>query len=358
MSEIFKQEKHQFWLWKKEEKTRESENQTFLRLCALKKLFRKEQRTTAALQRNTLETKLMESQDGDQKLFYKLIKKQRSSADRLPNKMIFNGKLASGDELITALETYFSKLATPEDWPQYDEKYKTKADFKNSEQRMIYEENPIRILPNITPQIALEAINSLNCGKAPDPLGLMAEHLVYSSPMVASVLADIMNDIIQKQKIPAILKHGCITPNFKKKNSPRNPDNYCRISITLLISKVLEKILQYPLKTIMAPNLNKLQRGFTEGSSSTNTAFILSEAIADSHDQKTLFTLFLDASKAFNAVYHASMLNHLHELKITGELWVLLNDTYDGTTSAIKWKGQMSSTFYEKQGIRQLNRNV
>ena len=354
MSEISKQEKHQFWLWKNEGKPRDPENQTFLRLCALKKLFRKEQRTTAALQRNTLETKLMESQDGDQKLFYKLIKKQRSSADDLPNEMIFNGKLASGEELITALETYFSRLATPEDCPQYDEKYKTKADFRNSEQRRIYEENPIRILPNITPQIALEAINSLNCRKAPDPSGLMAEHLVYSSPLIASVLADIMNNIIQKQKIPAILKHGCITPVFKKKNSPRNPDNYRRITITLLISKVLEKILQYPLKTIMAPNLNKLQRGFTEGSSSTNTAFILSEAIADSHDQnKPLFTLFLDASKAFDVVYHASMLNHLHELYITGDLWVLLNDTYDGMTSAIKWKGQMSSTFYEKQGIRQ-----
>ena len=219
---------------------------------------------------------------------------------------------------------------------------------------MIYAENPIRILPNITPQIALEAINSLNCGKAPDPSGLMAEHLVYSRPLVASVLADIMNDIIQKQKIPAILKHGCITPIFKKKNSPKNPDNYHRITITLLIGKVLEKILQYPLKTIMAPNLNKLQRGFTEGSSSTNTAFILSEAIADSHDQnKPLFTLFLDASKAFNVVYHASMLNHLHKLYITGDLLVLLNDTYDGMTSAIKWKGQMSSTFYEKQGIHQ-----
>ena len=161
MSEISKQEKHQFWLWKEEGKPRDPENQTFLRLCALKKLFRKEQRMTAALQRNALETKLMESQDGDQKLFYKLIKKQRSSADKLPNEMIFNGKLASGEELITALETYFSKLATPEDCPQYDEKYKTKADFRNSEQRMIYEENPIRILPNITPQIALEAINSL-----------------------------------------------------------------------------------------------------------------------------------------------------------------------------------------------------
>ena len=192
-----------------------------------------------------------------------------------------------------------------------------------------------------------------NCGKAPDTSGLMAEHLVYSSPMVASVLADITNDIIQKQKIPAILKHGCITPIFKKKNSPRNPDNYRCITITLLISKVLEKILQYPLKTIMATSTNckdlpkalplQIRRSFSS-----------SEAIADSHDQnKPLFTLFLDASKAFDVVYHASMLNHLHELHITGDLWVLLNDTYAGMTSAIKWKGQMSSTFYEKQGIRQ-----
>ena len=54
---------------------------------------------------------------------------------------------------------------------------------------------------------------------------------------------------------------------------------------------------------------NKLQRGFTKGVSPTNAALILTEAIAESKDTKRpIYATFVDATKAFDVVWHSSML--------------------------------------------------
>ena len=189
-----------------------------------------------------------------------------------------------------------------------------------------YRSSPVRILPPVTPQISLNAMSSLNRGKAPDPEGFMIEHFTKASPIVANILAKLFNTINLKQLVPQALKHGVITLVFKKKNSPKNPDNYRRITITIVVNKIREKILLFPLKDILEPSLNTLQRGFTPGTSSTNAALLLSEAIAEAGDYKQpLYTLYLDASKAFDVVYHNGMLNQFHAICMLGDLWMLLN---------------------------------
>ena len=96
---------------------------------------------------------------------------------------------------------------------------------------------------------------------------------------------------------------GIITPGFKKKGSSKSPDNYRRITVTSLIGKVLEMAMVTPVKLIIGPKLNKLQRGFCDNASAANTGFILSECIAESSDQKKpMYITFLDASKAFHVV--------------------------------------------------------
>ncbi len=95
------------------------------------------------------------------------------------------------------------------------------------------------------------------------------------------------------QEITSIFTEVVIAPGadeaaievFKKKKNILESDNYRRITITPIIGKVLEKIIVQPLKEILKPKINKLQRGFCEHSSSVNTAFLLTEAIAEAKDQ-------------------------------------------------------------------------
>ena len=89
-----------------------------------------------------------------------------------------------------------------------------------------------------------------------------------------------------------------------------NTDWNCQFSIRALsVAKVFEKVIVALLKKILQPKISKLQRGFCEHSSSANTAFLLSEAIAEAKDaDEPLYAAYLDASNAFDVVWHAGML--------------------------------------------------
>ena len=96
--------------------------------------------------------------------------------------------------------------------------------------------------------------------------------------------------------------------------------------------------------------LNKLQRGFCSKYASINTAFLLSEQISEARDNKQIiYTAMVDASKAFDVVWHDGMLFNLYQLGI----WLLYQDMYNNMTSHIKWNKYLAESFAEKQGVRQ-----
>jgi hypothetical protein len=107
-------------------------------------------------------------------------------------------------------------------------------------------------------------------------------------------------------------------------------------------------------KEFLSQTQNPLQRGFTERSSSTNAAYLLTEATLEAKDNKTpLYVTLLDASKAFDVVWHSSMLVSMYHQGVKGDVWCLAADAYKNMTSRVKWKGQLSRSISEKQGIRQ-----
>ena len=83
-------------------------------------------------------------------------------------------------------------------------------------------------------------------------------------------------------------------------------------------------------------------------------ALVLTEVMAEARDNNsTLHIAFMDTSKAFDVVDHHSMLNALHQQGVNGKMWGLFDSLYDGITSIVQWKGQLSNPFTEHQGIRQ-----
>lgn len=61
----------------------------------------------------------------------------------------------------------------------------------------------------------------------------------------------------------------------------------------------------------------------------------------------------LDASKAFDVVWHQSMLTKLYQAGVTGALWQMFSTQYEALTSCVKWNGTLSKPLREKQGVRQ-----
>ena len=209
-------------------------------------------------------------------------------------------------------------------------------------------------LPEVTADDIRKHALSLKNGKAADAWGITAEHIKHAHPYLFEVIAQLLNSAIQRCSMPHLFKEGLIAPIFKKKGSRLNPDKYRRITLTSLVGKLLEKIMIKPTKSIFAPQQNRLQRGFTDHASSINTALILTETIAEAFDaKKPMYVTMMDASKAFDVVWHTSLLNKLHDIGVDSNLWLLYDDMYSGLSSRVRWDGEITRVLSEKQGVRQ-----
>jgi hypothetical protein len=273
-----------------------------------KRALRREQRQSHARSRKAKHQEIMDAAHEDQSLFHKLVKKQRSTGNQESSGLEFDGAILPDEEAVSAWADYFEELATPKEDPAYEEDHRKSMNTMFNSLQKMYESRTIgSILPKVTVNQIEKLISALKTNKAADMYGITSEHFKCSHPILESILVDLFNKVVKEKSIPNQFKHGVIVPVPKPKKSAKNPDNYRRITITSTVGKLFEKVIVAATKPVLDDKLNRLQRGFCPNTSSTNTAFMISEAIAKDKDCKqTMLTIFLDASKAFDVVFHAS----------------------------------------------------
>ena len=133
-----------------------------------------------------------------------------------------------------------------------------------------------------------------------------------------------------------MLKEGILTPIYKK-GDPADPGNYRGITVTPVLLKVLEHVINARHNEIIEATKSRLQKGFTNGCSSLNAALILTECINESKNniEDLLFTT-LDTQKAFDVVDQISLLRRLFLDGIDGDDWLLIRDLYSDCSSRVK----------------------
>ena len=81
---------------------------------------------------------------------------------------------------------------------------------------------------------------------------------------------------------------------------------------------------------------------------------IISEAFFEAKDNQTeLLMETLDAEKAFDIVWHDSLLRKLFNDGVGGDLWLLVKSLHTHANTSIKWNGDLSDEIILQQGIRQ-----
>ena len=165
----------------------------------------------------------------------------------------------------------------------------------------------------------------------------------------------IFEKIFREGTVPKCFKSGIITPVYKKQDKPINdPNSYRRITVSSVIGKLFEKVILHKISPLLKERQNPLQRGFSKDIAPTNASLLLTEVIADSRDNnESLYAAFIDASNAFDVVWHESMLRKLFYTGISEETWILIKMLYQDLHSKVKWEGKISSLFDEQQGVRQ-----
>lgn len=279
---------------------------------------------------------LMEASEYNPKIMYKVIAKQRSTSVAV-DLFNFDGEIVTGSKLVSRWSRHFKDLATPKHDEAFDDDFRSRVESRHIVLQSLNHDIVDNVPIDINIDVVEAKIRGLKTGKAADIYGIAAEHLKYADPSVINILTKLLKTIVTTKSIPTQLKTGIITPVFKNKGDPNLPTNYRRITVTSIIGKILEKIMVDYTKEILTPQLNRLQRGFCTSASSINTSFILSETLAHAKDAgDPLHYMFLDASKAFDVVWHDSLLNKINDLGIRGDLWLLYKSLYTDMTSKVK----------------------
>ena len=319
-----------------------------------KKDFRSLQRQQQAVKRRELYQEITNTHADEQKTFYKLVNHQRKTISKVTDYItVDNIEFLSTENIIEGWQLYFERLSEPKDDPRFINAYEDQV----LEDHNIIEDICTSMGSNIDPisqDHLIEIINNMKRGKAADYAGITAEHFLNAMEEVAPYLTMIVNAILQKREVPPSLKTGILTPILKKGKDKTLPTSYRGITVTPLVGKIIEAIIKEYIDPILTPTQHPMQRGFTENTSPLMAALLITEAINDLRDRgEGLYLATLDAEKAFDVVWHASLLRKLFIDGIQGDSWLLIKSLHDKAHTQIKWGPSLSEPIEIKQGIRQ-----
>ena len=352
MKDAMKNSRLMWWEWRKAGEPEDLRDPTRQRMLEARVTLRKVQRLEAAIHRNDRVEDIMTS-DNSSKTFFRLINRQRKSSNAQLQTLIIDGKACETDDEIRAgWATHFQRLAAPMENDRFDSEYKEMVDLDVMAIAATCETEG-RPIPPVQLKEVHAAMKRLKNNKAADIMGLTSEHFKMGGCDLTEFLTSFLNYIISTKKVSAVLKEGILTPIFKKGDTS-DPGNYRGITVTPVLLKILEHILNARHNEIFISTQSRLQRGFTEGCSSLNAAVILTECVLEaSHNKQDLWVTTLDTQKAFDVVDHGSLLRRLYLDGIEGDDWLLVRDMYSDCSSRIKWAGGISHPINITQGVRQ-----
>lgn len=197
------------------------------------------------------------------------------------------------------------------------------------------------------------AICKLNRNSSPGSDHLSGEHLIFAHRRVNDLLCILFNSMISHNYLPQQYMDTLITPILKStKGDVTSCDNYRPISVTCVMSKLLEIIFLQKYEHLLSTNDH--QFGFKRNHSTDECVFLLKELIDFySSSGSPIYLCFLDASKAFDRINHQLLFCKLLERGVPTAVVRLLSTWYCNQTMFIKWRDQVSQPFHVTNGVRQ-----
>ena len=141
-----------------------------------------------------------------------------------------------------------------------------------------------------------------------------------------------------------------------KKNNRNDIRNYRPISLLSNISKVFERLIYKPVYEYLTHNKLLIDKnsGFRKGDSTINQLATLTEKILQGLENGSeVRIVFLDASKAFDRVWHEGLLFKMHQLGIQGSLIDWFSSYLCNRKQRVVLNGQSSSWATLQTGVPQ-----
>lgn len=196
-------------------------------------------------------------------------------------------------------------------------------------------------------------IDNLQSNKSCGLDGIYAEHLMFASSRISTLLSLFTKSCLVHGYLPRSLLDIVLVPIIKDKSgSITSRDNYRPIALASILSKVIEKLLLQRIEDALFTSAN--QFGFKKKHSTDQCVYVLKELI-DMYKcmQSSIFVCFLDASKAFDRVNHDKLFSKLKARGVPSYILRLLVFWYVNQEMCVRWGDSISSAFRVTNGVRQ-----
>ena len=175
---------------------------------------------------------------------------------------------------------------------------------------------------NLNKDNLISLIRSLNTYKSHGHDGISTRMIKMCDLSIVKPLMIIFKNCINDGIFPSCWKKANITP-IHKKGDKCIVSNYRPISVLPICGKLFEKLIYSELYNYLSSNniLNTNQSGFRSGDSCTNQLTVITHEIFKAFDSNPTLEVrgvFLDISKAFDKVWHESLIWKLKSNDIQG----------------------------------------
>ena len=205
----------------------------------------------------------------------------------------------------------------------------------------------------IRPLDIVNALKSVNKGKACGVDGLAAEHFIYADERIHVILSILFNCFISHGYLPSEFMKTAIVPIIKNKTGDTSDkNNYRPIALVTACSKIFELCILSIIENYICTHDH--QFGFKKQHSTDMCIYTVKSVIMYYTRQNSpVYTCFLDASKAFDRISHWTLFKKLIACNTPLLIVRILMFWYQRQSICVKWGKRTSEYFSIINGVRQ-----
>ena len=206
--------------------------------------------------------------------------------------------------------------------------------------------------PILKSEVRNAMMNSQN-GKAPGEDGITTEMLRALEDFGVDRLTELFNDMYSTGHMPDELLQS-IYITLPKKARATECSDYRTLSMMPHVLKIFLKVLQERNKQKINREVGSNQFGSRPGSGTREGLFCFN-TIAQKHVEvdQDLYTCFIDYSKAFDRIHHATLIECLEKIGMDGKDIRIITNLYWHQKAAIKIENELSPFTSIRRGVRQ-----